>query len=69
MQVIVKPNSSKNEITKEVNGVLYINIKAIPENNKANIELIKFLKKYFKKDYKIVSGFTSRKKSLKVTTR
>ena len=41
MQVIIRPNSKKNEIIKIEKNILTIAIKAVPENGKANIELIK----------------------------
>ena len=48
--IIVKPNSSKNELIgfdKDKNAYK-VNIKASPENNKANIEIIKFFSKLSK---------------------
>lgn len=64
LHIIAKPNSSKTEITdiiKETNEIK-ISVNAIPDNNKANIELLKFIKKITKKPCKIISGKTSRKK-------
>ena len=61
LKIKVKPNSGKQEVIKKDNFYL-IKLKSPPENNKANIELIKLLKKYFKQDIKIKSGFTSRMK-------
>ena len=68
LSVIVKPNSRDNEVVgwDEVRNALKINIKAEPENNKANIELIKFLSKILKKDVSIISGFTNKKKVLRI---
>lgn len=63
-KVIIKPNSLTNEITgfdKEKRAYL-IKIKARAEDNKANIELIKFLSKFLGKRVKIKSGFKSREK-------
>ena len=37
-----------------------------PENNKANKEILKKLKKYFKADIEIVSGLKSKEKTIKV---
>jgi uncharacterized protein len=66
IKVIVKPNSKKNELFYDEESKQYrINIKAKPENNKANIELIKFLSKRFGK-VKIVSGLTSKKKVIEI---
>ena len=43
LQIIVRANSSKNEIVEydELRSALKVNIKAPAENNKANIEIIK----------------------------
>lgn len=64
--VLVKPNSPKTEFIGLVNGILKIALKAHPENGKANVELVKFLKKQLKKDVKIISGFTSKKKIVRI---
>ena len=63
IKVKVKTNSKNNNIIKE--GDFYkVNIKSQPENNKANIELIKLLTKYFKKKVRIIKGLKSREKLL-----
>lgn len=59
LKVKVKPNSKKQEIEKK-EGFYLVHLKSFPKNNKANMELIKLLKKHFKKKVKIKSGFTSR---------
>lgn len=65
INVKAHPNSEKQKIVRE--GKSYIvYLKSSPENNKANIELIKLLKKYFNKEVKIKTGFTSRKKIIEV---
>ena len=67
-RIIVKPNSKENKIVgfdKERNAYR-ISIKAKPEDNKANIEGIKFLSKSLKKMVKIVSGLKSREKIIEV---
>jgi uncharacterized protein (TIGR00251 family) len=64
LKIIVKPNSPKNEIIGYDNG-LRVNIKAPAENNKANIEVIKFFRKITKRDVNIISGLKSKKKVLK----
>ncbi len=68
IEVIVKPNSSKNEIVyyDKENNILKINIKEKAEKGKANKELINFLKKYFKKNIEIVKGTNSKKKIIKL---
>lgn len=64
LRVIVKPNSSKNEIVKFDDKELIVRIAAPPEKDKANKELIKFLSKKFKKKVKIAKGLRSRKKMI-----
>jgi len=60
----VKTNAPKSQVLSV--GPLKIALKAQPENGKANIELIKFWKKHFKQNIKIISGFTSKKKLVKI---
>jgi len=67
-KILVKPNSKENAVErfdKERNAYI-ANIKAKPEDNKANIEIIKFLSRLLKKKVKIVSGFRLREKIIKV---
>ncbi len=66
IRIKVHPNSSKEEIKKISDGNFEVWIKEKAEKNKANIELIKILKKYFKKSVKIKSGFSSREKIIDV---
>lgn len=66
INVKVITNSKKQEI-KKINLEKYIvNLKQVPENNKANLELIKLLKKHFKKNIKIVKGLRSKNKIIKI---
>ncbi len=62
IKVKVKPNSKKQEIRKINEEKYEVNLKSPAEKNKANIELIKLLKKHFKKKIKIKSGLTSKNK-------
>ena len=66
-KIIVKPNSPKNKILSyDKNKQAYkVNIKAKPEDNKANIEIIKFFSKILKKRIKIVKGLKSKVKVIK----
>lgn len=66
-KIIVKPNSPKNEIWgyDEERQAYRVNIKAKPEDNKANIEIIKFLSKLLKKRVNIIRGLKSREKIIK----
>mgnify|MGYP001581758024 CR=1 FL=1 len=66
IKIKVKPNSDKQEI-ENIDGNNYkISLKSKPENNKANIELIKLLKKHFGKDIKIIKGLGNRNKIVEV---
>ncbi|MBI2656455.1 DUF167 domain-containing protein [Candidatus Woesearchaeota archaeon] len=67
-KIIAKPNSRENKIEcfdKERNAYR-ISIKAKPENNKANLEIIKFLSKLLKRKVKIASGLNSREKIIEI---
>jgi len=66
LKVKVKPSSGKQEIKKISDDEYQIKLKSKPENNKANIELVKLLKKYFKKEVKILKGKTSKNKIIEV---
>ncbi|MEK6883804.1 MAG: DUF167 domain-containing protein [Nanoarchaeota archaeon] len=67
IKVKVHTLSEKQEIIKEPENIYTVHLKSPPENNKANIELIKLLKKHFKaKEVKIKSGLTSKKKLVEV---
>ena len=46
LTIRVVPNASKNDVVEEHNQ-LKVYIKAVPDKNKANVELIKFFKKKF----------------------
>lgn len=67
LKIIVKPNSNKNEILGYDNEkkAMKVSIKAPPENNRANIEIIKFFNRLTKKHTSIISGLTSKEKLLK----
>jgi len=62
----VKPNSSKSKITSVKQNILYVDIKAPAQNDKANMEVIKFFSKLLKKKVKIMKGLTSKVKILKI---
>jgi len=65
----VQPNAKKNKIFEEKDNFLKIKICAIPENGKANDELIKFLSKHFKTtktNIKIIKGKTSKNKTVEI---
>jgi len=62
-----KPNSSKSEIVfnKETDK-FDVFIHSIPDDNKANKELVKLFKKQLKLKVEIISGFKSRDKKVKI---
>jgi uncharacterized protein len=65
----VKPNASKQSLTIADNGIYRLELKSAPEKNKANLELIKILSKYFKvnqKDIVIKAGKSNQKKLVEV---
>lgn len=66
IKVFVKTNSKKQKIQKTGEDTYNIYLKSLPIENKANIELIKLLKKQFKKEVKIISGKTNNKKIIEV---
>jgi uncharacterized protein len=66
LNIKVKPNSQKSEFD-EKNNLAYL--KSPPQDNKANIELIKLLAKHFKvssSQVKIKKGLTSREKAIEI---
>jgi len=63
LKLKVIPNSSKLELTEE-NNKLKLYLKAVPDKNKANFELIKFFKKQYQLKVEIRSGTKSRDKTL-----
>ena len=62
IKIKVKPNSSQEKIEKISGDEYEVWIKEKPIDGKANIKLVKILKKYFGRKVEIKSGFTSRKK-------
>jgi hypothetical protein len=67
IKVKLHPNSSQEKIEEKKKDKEYeIWIKEKPIDGKANEELVKVLKKYFKKQVKITSGFNSRIKRVNI---
>lgn len=65
IEILAKTSSKKNRIIHTSKGFI-VEIKAKPENNKANLEIERFLTKIVKKPIKIISGKTSKKKLVKI---
>jgi len=65
IQIKVKPGSSKQEIRRE--GEIYVvSLKSKPIEGKANVELLKVLKKEFGNNVKIIKGLTSKNKVIEI---
>lgn len=62
----VHANSSQEKIKKLNKEVYEVWINSKPIEGRANKDLIRFLKNYFGKSVKIVSGFNSRNKVLEL---
>ncbi|MBU0628217.1 MAG: DUF167 domain-containing protein [Nanoarchaeota archaeon] len=67
-KIIVKANSPKNEVTgyDSDRGAYRVNIKAKAEDNKANIEIIRFFSKLLKKRVRILTGLKSKEKIIRL---
>ena len=68
MKVIVKPNSKSNKILgfDKDKDTLKVAIAKPAQNNKANLELVKFLSKHFKAKVRITRGLTSKEKHIRI---
>jgi len=64
LTVRAKPNSSKFSV--DVGNEIVISCKSPPKNNKANVEIVKELRRMLKKDVTIESGLKSKKKRIKI---
>ena len=64
IKVKVKTNKPETRITGKNGDILLIDLNAKPEKNQANIELIKFFRKKFKQDVRIIRGLKSKQKIL-----
>ena len=64
ISIKVKPNSSQSKIL-EKNNEIVVYVKPKPENNKANLEVIKLFSKEYK-NVKILKGLKSSKKLLQL---
>ena len=66
IKVIVKPNASKFAIKKKDNYYI-VSVKSVAENGKANMELIRELRKFFGRRVRIIRGVKSRKKIIEIS--
>lgn len=66
INVKVYPSSGKEEIVRIDNQDYKVYLKKPTESGKANIELLKLLKRYFKVEAKIIKGLFSKNKIIKI---
>jgi uncharacterized protein len=69
IRVKVKPNSSKQSVESFGNDRYLVHVKSAPENDKANIEMIKLLSKHLgvpEKSFHINFGRTSHEKIIDI---
>ncbi len=66
IKIKVRPNSKTQDIEKIGESEYKVSLKEKAEDNKANIELLKLLKKQFGKEAKIIKGLKSKNKIVKV---
>lgn len=68
IKIVVNPNSKETKILEEdlENKVIKIALKEPAEGNRANKELVKFIKKQLKREVKIKKGLNSREKLLEI---
>ncbi|MFH1770151.1 MAG: DUF167 domain-containing protein [archaeon] len=64
LKIKVSPNSKKTEIKEVKDNVVFVNIAAPADKNKANKEVIRFFSKLLKKKVLIKSGLTAQNKTL-----
>ena len=68
LRIKIHANSSQEKIEKISLDFYEVWIKEKPLNNKANEEIVKILKKYFKRNVEIKSGFKGRNKIIEIET-
>jgi uncharacterized protein (TIGR00251 family) len=68
LKILVKPNSPKTIIISwdDARKALRINVHAKPEDNEANVEVVKFFSKLLKRKVVIKSGLRSKEKLLHI---
>ena len=68
--VLVKPNAKTTELLgfDERRACYLVAIKAPPEHNRANVEVVKFFSKLLGRQVRIVRGLTNKRKVLRTTS-
>ena len=62
----VRPNAKKTAITDIKDNIIFLDVASAPEDNKANIEIIKFISRQMKKQVRFLRGKSSKTKVLKI---
>jgi len=65
LEITVVPKSGRFEVVPK-EGRVKVFLKSAPEKNKANMELLKEMKRLLKAEVRIVSGLTSKRKVLEI---
>ncbi|OGZ27699.1 MAG: hypothetical protein A2365_03585 [Candidatus Nealsonbacteria bacterium RIFOXYB1_FULL_40_15] len=67
MKISVKARAgSKKESIEEKEGFYIVSVKAMPEKGLANEAILKALRRHFKSEARIISGFSSKKKIVEI---
>lgn len=66
ISVRVYPDARKTGILKIVEGTVHLAVAAPPEDGKANAEVERFLAKETGKTAKVISGFSNRRKTVRI---
>lgn len=69
IQILVKPNSKKEEVQKNMDGIYKVSVKAPPQEGKANEAVVKILSEYFdvpRSQINIVRGLKGKKKWVEI---
>ncbi len=70
IQIKVLPRAAKTEFAGEMaDGTLKLRVKAVPEDGKANEELLSFLARHYgvaRQSVQIVAGATSQRKRIRI---
>ena len=62
IKIKVKTKQKETKIISQTNEEIILAVKSLPIENKANLEIIKFLSKHFKFKIKITHGLKSKNK-------
>ena len=72
ISIRVKPNSKENQVEEKGPNQLLVKVKAPPQENRANQEVIKILAEYFqipKSRIAIITGLKSKQKVVEIEER